>query len=102
MPYIDFQYGVLPLWEEGRITGLRRGAVRSEVAARKEGAAGTNPSRLKDEPRWRFISIHFFRCKAPCKVSFSSGEDGVILCYRFFKVSRLPLQPKKMRDERLF
>ena len=40
-------------------------------------------------------------CKASFKVSFSSGEDGVILCYRFFKASRLPLHPKKMRDERL-
>ena len=50
LPYIDFRYGVLPLREEGRITRLRRGAVCSEVAARKECAAGTNPSRLKDEP----------------------------------------------------
>lgn len=50
LPYIDFRYGVLPLREEGRITRLRRGVVCSEVAARKEGAAGTNPSRLKDEP----------------------------------------------------
>ena len=44
--YIDFRYGVLPLREEGRITGLRRGVVCSEVAARKECVAGTNPSRL--------------------------------------------------------
>ena len=48
--YIEFKYGVLPLRERGRITRLRRGAVCSVVAARKEGAAGTNPSRLKDEP----------------------------------------------------
>ena len=101
LPYIDFRYGVLPLREEGRITRLRRGVVCSEVAARKEGAAGTNPSRLKDEPKWGFISIRFFRNIAPFKVSFSSGEDGVILCYRFFKARRLPLNPKKMRDERL-
>ena len=52
-------------------------------------------------PKWGFISIRFFRCKASFKVSFSSGEDGVILCYRFFKASRMPLHPKKMRDERL-
>ena len=88
LPYIDFRYGVLPLREEGRITRLRRGVVCSEVAARKEGAAGTNPSRLKDEPEWGFISIRFFRNIAPFKVSFSSGEDGVILCYRFLKASR--------------
>ena len=52
-------------------------------------------------PKWGFISVRFFRCKASFKVSFSSSEDGVILCYRFFKASRLPLSPKKMRDERL-
>ena len=46
LPYIDFRYGVLPLREEGRITRLCRGVVCSEVAAQKEGAAGTNPSRL--------------------------------------------------------
>lgn len=90
-----FWYGVLPLREEGRITGLRRGAIRSEVAARKDCAAGTNPSRLKDEPRRGFISIRFFRCKASFKVSFSSGEDGLILCYRFFKVSRFTPSPEK-------
>ena len=101
LPYIEFRYGVLPLREEGRTTRLCRGVVCSEVAARKEGAAGTNPSRLKDEPRRGFVSIRFFRNKASFKVSFSSGEDGVILCYRFFKASRLPLRPKKMRDERL-
>ena len=88
LPYIDFRYGVLPLREEGRITRLRRGVVCSEVAARTESAAGTNPSRLKDEPRRGFISIRFFRNKASFKVSFSSGEDGVILCYRFLKASR--------------
>ena len=49
LPYIDFMYGVLPLWEEGRITGLRRGVVCSEVAARKEGAAETNPSRIEEQ-----------------------------------------------------
>ena len=49
LPYIDFRYGVLPLREEGRITRLRRGVVCSEVAARKEGAAGTNPSRLEKQ-----------------------------------------------------
>ena len=49
-PYTEFRYGVLPLREEGRITRLRRGVVCSEVAARKECADGTNPSRLKDEP----------------------------------------------------
>ena len=42
-----------------------------------------------------------FRCKASFKVCFSSGEDGVILCYRFSNVSRLPLHPKKTRDEQL-
>ena len=84
LPYIDFRYGVLPLREEGRITRLRRGVVCSEVAARKDCAAGTNPSRLKDEPRRGFISIRFFRCKASFQVSFSSGVDGVILCYHFF------------------
>ena len=52
-------------------------------------------------PKWGFISVRFFRCKASFQVSFSSSEDGVILCYRFFKASRLPLSPKKMRDERL-
>ena len=87
--------------EEGRITRLRRGVICSECAARKEGAAGTNPSCPKDERKWGFISIRFFRNKASSKVSFSSGDEGVILCYRFFKVSRLPLHPKKMRDERL-
>ena len=50
LPYTEFRYGVLPLREEGRITRLRRGVVCSEVAARKECADGTNPSRLKDEP----------------------------------------------------
>ena len=49
LPYIDFKYGVLPLREEGRITRLRRGVVCSEVAAREEGAAGTNPSRLEKQ-----------------------------------------------------
>ncbi len=93
--YIDFMYGILPLREEGRITGLRRGVVCSEVAARKEGAEGTHPSRLNDEPRRGFISVRFFRCKASFQVSFSSGEDGVILCYHFFKVSRLPPSPEK-------
>ena len=90
-----------PLAGGRRITGLRRGVVCSEVAARKEGAARINPSRLKDEPIWGFISIRFFRCKASFKISFSSGEDGAILCYRFFKARRLPFRPKKMRDERL-
>ena len=92
---------LLPLREWGRITGLRRGVVCSEVAARKEGAARINPSRLKDEPIWGFISIRFFRCKASFKISFSSGEEGVVLCYHFFKAGRLPLHPKKMCDERL-
>ena len=36
--YIEFMYGVLLLREEGRITGLRRRVVCSEVAARKERA----------------------------------------------------------------
>ena len=58
--YIDFRYGVLPLREEGRITGLRRGVACSEVAARNEGAAGTNPSRLKDEPRRGFYKHTLF------------------------------------------
>ena len=49
LPYIDFSYGVLPLREEGRIMRLRRGVVCSEVAARKEGAAETNPSRLEEQ-----------------------------------------------------
>ena len=49
-----------------------------------------------------FVSIRFFRGKASFKVSFSSGRDGVILRCRFFKASRLPLHPKKMRDERLY
>ena len=101
LPYIDFMYGVLPLREWWCITWLRRGAIRSKVAARKECAEGTNPSRLKDEPKRGFISIRFFRNRASFKVSFSSGEDGLILFYRFFKASRLPLHPKKMRDERL-
>ena len=52
-------------------------------------------------PKWGFISIRFFRNRASFKVSFSLGEDGVILCYCFFKARRLPLNPKKMRDERL-
>ena len=60
LPYIEFRYGVLPLWEEGRITGLRRGVVCSEIAARKEGAAGTNPSRLKGEPRRGFYKHTLF------------------------------------------
>lgn len=87
LPYIDFRYGVLPLREEGRITRLRRGVVCSEVAARKDCAEGTNPSRLKNEPKRGFIGIRFFRNRAPFKVSFSSGEDGLILCYLFFEVS---------------
>ena len=74
---------------------LRSGVVCSEVAARKEGAAGTNPSRLKDEPKRGFISIRFFRCKASFKVSFSSGEDGLILCYRFSKRTDCPFTRKR-------
>ena len=49
LQYVDFMYGVLPLRERGRITGLRRGVVYSEVAARKEVAAETNPSRLEEQ-----------------------------------------------------
>lgn len=60
LPYIEFRYGVLPLQEEGRITGWRRGVVCSEVAARKECAAGNNPSRLKDEPRQGFYKHTLF------------------------------------------
>ena len=60
LPYIDFRYGVLPLREEGRITRLRRGVVCSEVAAWKDCAVGTNPSRLKDAPRKGFVSVQFY------------------------------------------
>ena len=85
LPYIDFSYGALPLLEKGRITRLRRGAVCSEVAARKECTAGTNPSRLKDEPEKGFISIRFFRCKAPFKVSFSLGDERAYFVLPFFQ-----------------
>lgn len=85
LPYIDFRYGILPLREEGRITGLRRGVVCSEVAARKECAEGTNPSRLKDEPKRGFCKHTFFRNRASFKVSFSSGEDGVYFVLPFFQ-----------------
>ena len=47
--YIEFIVRCTPLAGGRRITRLRRGVVCSEVAARKECAAGTNPSRLKDE-----------------------------------------------------
>ena len=101
LPYFDFRYDILPLRERGRITGLRRGVVCSEVAAWKDCAVGTNPSRLKDEPRRGFISIRFFRNKAPFKVSFSSGDERAYFVLPFFNAHRLPLHPKKMRDERL-
>ena len=83
LPYIDFRYGVLPLREEGRITRLRRGVVCSEVAAWKDCAVGTNPSRLKDEPRRGFYKHMLFRCKATFKSVFRRAMNGLILCYRF-------------------
>lgn len=36
-----------------------------------------------------------FRNKASFQVSFSSGEDGVILCYRFFQSEQIAPSPEK-------
>ena len=86
LQYVDFMYGVLPLREEGRITTLRRGVECSEVAARKEGAAGTNPSRLEKQGSQK-VSKNFLgrggttkqnlrRCLRRCKASAVCADEG--------------------------
>ena len=73
--------------------------LRSCRAERRRG--GNQPEPSERRAIMGLYKYTLFRCKASFKVCFSSGEEGVILCYRFFKASRLPLRPKKMRDERL-
>ena len=86
LPYTEFRYGVLPLREEGRITRLRRGVVCSEVAARKECAEGTNPSRLEEQGSQK-VSKNFLgrggttkqnlrRCLRRCKASAVCADEG--------------------------
>ena len=97
LPYIDFRYGVLPLREEGRITRLRRGVVCSEVAAQEKGAAGTNPSRLKDVPRQGFLSVQIFECRKPLfGFRFSSGDEG-LFCDTIFPEKPLYSIARKRR-----
>ena len=87
---------LLPLRERGRITRLRRGVVCSEVAARNKGAAGTNPSRLKDEPRQGCLSVQFFeRGKPLFGYRFSSGDEGLFCDTIFPKEPLCPIVRKR-------
>ena len=46
-------------------------------------------------PKWGFISIRFFRCKASFKVSFSSGDERAYFVLPFFQSEQNAPSPEK-------
>ena len=46
-------------------------------------------------PKWGFISIRFFRCKALFQVSFSSGDERAYFVLPFFKSEQTTPSPEK-------
>ena len=101
--------------EEGRITGLRRGVACSEVAARNEGAAGTNPSRLEEQGSQK-VSKNFLgrgsttkqnlrRCLHRCMTSAvcaDEGQNGAFISIRFFMCKALFKVSFSSGDERAY
>ena len=46
-------------------------------------------------PKWGFISIRFFMCKASFKVSFSSGDERAYFVLPFFQSAKIASSPEK-------
>ena len=46
-------------------------------------------------PKWGFISVRFFRCKASFQVSFSSGDERAYFVLPFLKCADCPFTRKR-------
>ena len=93
LPCFEISTAHSPLWESGRIIGLRRGERYSPQCF---SANALHPSRLKDVPRQGYISVQIFeRGKPLFGYHFSSGDEGLFYDTIFLKKPLFPFARKR-------